>query len=171
MSPRRQSPEQRRSNESPDQIRVDCFLIADSAQVVNDKLFMLGGGWNIVTPSAADGMVTAMSLAGRIVVPLQESDRDLTFSIHLEHADGESVLGEVLTIQLRGGAHSDMPGAIETATPFALDFFGLIFPRPGEYAFVLRHEGIELARTRFHVSIDSTTLHRESPRSGASTTP
>lgn len=115
---------------------------------------MLGGGWNFLNLSGPDAPVAAMSLVGRVIVPWLETDRELFFPIHLEHADGKGipVVLPQFRLVLRASPRPSQPESIETATPFVVDFFGLAFPRPGEYAFVMMHEEEEVARTRFQVN-------------------
>ena len=135
-------------------IYVDSLLLADAAQAVSGKINMLGGGWNFLNRQGPDDPVAAMALVGRIIVPWEESQRDLVFTIHLEHR-GETVSPDQLPpfrLLLKGAEMPERPASVETATPFAVEFFGLTFPAPGEYAFVVRHGGDELARSRFQVN-------------------
>jgi hypothetical protein len=142
---------------APDQIHVDSLLLADAAQVVNGKINMLGGGWNYIKRQGPDDPVVAMVLVGRIIVPWHESSRDLVLTIELESRD-ETVPADQLPpfrLLLKGTDAPKQPASVETATPFTVEFFGLAFPSPGEYAFVVRHGGAELARTRFQVNFES----------------
>lgn len=137
---------------SLDSIRVDSFLLADSAQVVDGKLYVLGGGWNAVHLRGPDDPFDVITVAGRILVPWQRSDRNLDFLISLDHEDSEAMLAAPrLWTTLQPQRSPETPQSAETATPFAFKLFGLTFPRAGAYAFVIRHEGEELARTRFQV--------------------
>ena len=135
-------------------IHVDSFYLADSAQVVGGKLYVLGGGWNSLDLKGPKDGVGLISVTGRILVPVEESDREFEFSIYLDFvSDPDIMLGGP---RLRGVIRPKVPPtneqSVETATPFAFDLFGLTFPRAGEYAFVISHEGEELARTRFQVN-------------------
>jgi hypothetical protein len=138
----------------PEEIRVDTFLVADSAQVANGKLYILGGGWNYVNLSGSRSTVAAMTLAGRVVVPWSKTNRDLPFPIQLVHSDGEEFFTDQFQIRLLLSAKPmpDQPPSMETATPFTIDIYNLAFPRPGEYAFVIYHEDVELSRVRFQVN-------------------
>jgi hypothetical protein len=135
-------------------IRVDSFYLADSAQVVGGKLYVLGGGWNSLSLKGPKDGVGLISVTGRILVPVEDSDREIAFSIYLDYvSDPDIMLGGP---RLRGVIRPKVPPTdeqpVETATPFAFDLFGLTFPWAGEYAFVISHEGEELARTRFQVN-------------------
>jgi hypothetical protein len=139
----------------PERVAVDSFYLADGAQVVGGKLYVLGGGWNYLNLGEPNAQVELFAIVGRILAPIRDSDGDLEFLIHLEHSD---VLlgGPRFHIFLRPKNSPGQQQSIETATPFALDVFGLNFPRAGEYAFVLSHDGEELARTRFQVNFVGT---------------
>jgi hypothetical protein len=137
----------------PERIRVDSFYLADSAQVVGGKLYVLGGGWNYLNLKGPNDSVSLISVTGRVLVPLEDSGRDLEFLIYLDYASDEVILGAPrLRTVLQPKASPKDQQSVETATPFAFDLFGLTFPWAGEYAFVISHEGEELARTRFQVN-------------------
>jgi hypothetical protein len=134
----------------PDLIHVDSFVLADSAQVVGDKLFVLGGGWNYLNLGRPNSQVDLIALVGRILVPIQESNRDFDLLIHLEHA-ADLLGGPRFRLVLRPKEIPDLQRSVETATPFVIEIFGLNFQWAGEYAFVISHEKKELARSRFEV--------------------
>ncbi len=54
--------------------RVDCFLLVDSAQVANGKLYILGGGWARLTASSFP-VTRSFETAIRVVVPWTETNR------------------------------------------------------------------------------------------------
>jgi len=142
---------------SPDRIRIDSFLLADGVKVCDGKLYIHGGGWNflnVMDPKAA----RPISLAGRVIVPWETVERELKLVIGLEHVEAGTVLERVPIIQIVMQAQSrpDHPESLETATPFVVDIPGIGFFHPGEYAFVISHEGEELARTRFQVNFVET---------------
>ena len=59
------------------------LLLADSAQVADGKLFILGGGWSITGPKPSPS-----ALAIKIEVPWNESNRGHHWEARLEDADG-----------------------------------------------------------------------------------
>src|SRR5213594_576499 len=54
------------------------MLLADSAQAVNGKLYILGGGWSIIGPDPA-----ATAIAIKIDVPWDLANRSHTFRLAL----------------------------------------------------------------------------------------
>lgn len=134
-------------------IRVDSFLLADSAQVVGEKLYVLGGGWNYLNLEGPAHQVELFAIVGRVLIGIQEGDLEIPLEIHLEHPEHPEIMlgGPKFRLLLRSKELPEQRRSIETATPFVIEVFGLSFPTPGEYAFVISFEGEELARTRFVV--------------------
>jgi hypothetical protein len=148
----------------PDSIRVDNFLLADAAKEFEGKLYVHAGGWNyldILAPNAT----RSLSIVGRFVVPWGEVEQELKCEIALEHAEAGTVLERtpIVQIVMQTQVRPDDPISLETATPFVVDIPGIGFRQPGEYAFVISHDGEELARARFQVNFVGTepTASRE----------
>lgn len=137
----------------PDQIHVDSFMLADAAREFGGKLYVHGGGWNFLNVAGRDTQ-RSFSIVGRVVAPRSRSLREFTLIVYLEHTDSESTLerAAVVRMVLQQQVTPDQPQSIETATPFVIDVPGIGFYQPGAYAFVIEHEGEELARTRFQVN-------------------
>jgi hypothetical protein len=142
---------------SPEQVRVDSFLLADAAEAFKGKLYIHGGGWNFLNLSGPNATVRAMAIAGRIIVPWQEANREHAFLIYLEHPrwGDPSENHPLFRILLKPQEFPSVDNALETATPFTFDLSGSSFPEPGEYAFVMRHNGKELTRIRFQVNFSA----------------
>lgn len=63
------------------------MLLADSAQAVNGKLYILGGGWSITGPQLAP---TAIAI--KIDVPWSEANQRHTLRLDLLDDDGQPVM-------------------------------------------------------------------------------
>ncbi len=63
------------------------MLLADAAQVVENKLYILGGGWSITGPGP-----TAFAMAMKIAVPWTEANRRHSLELQLVDDDGRPVL-------------------------------------------------------------------------------
>ena len=138
-------------------IRVDAFLVADAAQVVGAKLNLLGGGWNNLTIQNPDGIVPLIAVAGRIVVPLEEAENVHDLMIQLLDTEGSPIIEHPPRMTIAGVRDDEFSenDPKEFAVPFAIDVFGLAFPRPGDYAFTISRGDEELARTSFRVRFQS----------------
>jgi hypothetical protein len=64
------------------------MILSDAAQVVNGKLYILGGGWTIIPP-----IPMPMAIAVRVSVDPSEFDVEHDWRIYLEDADGHAVIG------------------------------------------------------------------------------
>lgn len=62
------------------------LLLADSAQVVNNKLYILGGGWSVTGPQPSP-----IALAVKIEVPWDQTNRPHTLRLELVDQDGHPV--------------------------------------------------------------------------------
>ena len=63
------------------------LLLADAAQAVGGKLYVLGGGWSIIGPDPAP-----TALAIKIDVPWDEANARHLLEVRLEKLDGQPVL-------------------------------------------------------------------------------
>lgn len=63
------------------------LLLCDSAQVADGKLFILGGGWNIVGPEPAP-----MGLAMLFEVPWDRANEQHQLKLEIVDADGDPVM-------------------------------------------------------------------------------
>lgn len=63
------------------------LLLADAAQEVNSKLYILGGGWsNIVNPTPP------VAVAIQVLVPWADANRRLPWTLRLLDQDGKAVM-------------------------------------------------------------------------------
>lgn len=130
--------------------RVDCFLLADAAQVADGKLYILGGGWErLVVPQLP--VTRQVELAVRVIVPWTETNRPLHFEVQLESEDGELLLDPPGKPEITVGRPVHLREGSEQAVPFVMKIGGVTLKQAGRYAFTLRYEGEELARTAFEV--------------------
>jgi hypothetical protein len=137
----------------PENIRVDSFFLADGAKAFNGKLYIHGGGWNFLDLEGPDA-TRMLSVAGRVIVPWEKTDRDLVFHISLGLIEDDATieLAPIVKLVLNSKPPPYPRKSMETATPFAFEVGSVSFSHPGEYAFVIRHEGFELARALFQVN-------------------
>lgn len=121
-------------------------MLADSAQAVEGKLFILGGAWNMLRfPQFPASLIVGIAIA--IDVDWNETNQRHHLDIHFEDADGNGM-------EPRVGADFEAgrpPGAIAGADlRIVLAVNGpLTIPAPGTYSAVASVGGEELARARF----------------------
>ena len=129
------------------------MMLADAAQAVNGKLYILGGGWSVIYGSAP------LAIALKIEVPWSAATEQHTLRIDLLDADGRPVLGqdgETPLVKIEGTFQTGIPAGTKPGVPLdAVQAFG-IPPLPleaGRYVWKLsidgeEHEDWSLAFTR-----------------------
>jgi len=127
-------------------VQIHALLLADSAQAVDGKLYVLGGAWNMLRfPEFPASIMVGIAVA--IDVDWNETNSRHHLDIHFEDADGNAM-------DPRIGADFEAgrpPGAIAGAElRIVLAVNGpLSIPAAGQYAAVASVGGQELARSRF----------------------
>jgi len=117
------------------------MLLADAAQEVNGKLYVLGGGWSVTGPD-----VPPMSLAIKLDVPWSEANRSHTFDIVLVDTDGHAVGadGGASGIRVDGRFEVGRPPGLPAGSDIDFAFAVSIPPvplAPGRYAWQLSIDG------------------------------
>jgi hypothetical protein len=127
---------------------VDCFLLVDSAQVANGKLFILGGGWARLTTTQIP-VTRTFETAIRVVVPWTETNRPHPLELQVENEDGQTLLETPVKAEIRVGRPAQLKDGTDQVVPLALRVGPVTLEREGRYALILRYEGEVTARTAF----------------------
>ena len=137
-------------------MQIHALMLADSAQAVEGKLYVLGGAWNMLRfPQFPASLIVGIAVA--IDVDWNETNQRHHLDIHFEDADGNEM-------EPRIGADFEAgrpPGAIAGADlRIVLAVNGpLSIPAAGTYSAVASVGGQELARSRFQ-AINATQAGR-----------
>jgi hypothetical protein len=104
------------------------MMLADAAQVSDNKLYILGGGWSI-----AHG-ANPMALAIKIGVPWDQANRSHSWSIELLSEDGQPVTiadpnGE-RPLRIEGKFEVGRPPGLKPGTPLDVPLAMSIGPLP-----------------------------------------
>ena len=139
---------------------IDVLLLCDHAEVVNGKLYVLGGGWTQTVrtigppPPGAPGPIvppTQFAVAVSLLLDWEEAGGVLPVRIGVEDEAGHVLL--TVTGQLTSGRPpAPMPGLTLRSTlvvPVAL-----IFPHPGVYRARVDIPGQESARVTAFAVLD-----------------
>jgi hypothetical protein len=65
------------------------MLLADAAQAVDGKLYILGGGWSVIGPEPSP-----MAIAIKIEVPWSETNQPHPWHLQLVDGDGQPVMAQ-----------------------------------------------------------------------------
>lgn len=127
---------------------VEWVILADSAEVVNGKLYMLGGGWEVLSVAQPFPFHHTFAIATAYRVPWNETNQLHEIDIEIQTVDGEEVLK--LGGQFEVGRPVGLPPGSDQRFPLA---FGLQmeFRHPGEYVLLSRVEGEVAHRVTFRV--------------------
>lgn len=133
-------------------VQVEYLLLADAAEALNGKLYLMGGGWDTISVTNFELPIT-ISLACGVQVPWIETDDEHTLTIRLQDADGQPVAPD-LNANFRTGRAPTLPKGAATHAPFAIKA-GLKLPGPGSYTFVatIDDEPQLSRRLQFHANV------------------
>src|SRR5450756_8364 len=82
------STERGQAMSDPDRISLDYLLVADGADAVGGKLYLLGGGWDrLMVPQLPGPPAVPFAVALGINVPWNLTNRKLGFSVDVLDAD------------------------------------------------------------------------------------
>ena len=135
----------------PDKISLDYLLVADGAQVVGGKLYLLGGGWDRLTVSELPGLpATPFAVAVGVNVPWSLTNRKMSFSIDVRNADGGHVgqlVGGEFEVGRPPGLRSGVPQRFQIAGPA-----GPELPAAGRYVIECAIDGEVIGHTAIEVT-------------------
>lgn len=127
---------------------ADFLILADGAQVVNNKLYLLGGAWTTITARQFPA-THAMSVAVGITVEWTETNQQHYFSLEISSDSGNRVLAEVGG-QFETGRPSWLPAGGQQLFLMAVNV-DLSLEGPGKCAARLLLNGQEAKRKTFLV--------------------
>ncbi|OYV23832.1 MAG: hypothetical protein B7W95_00755, partial [Acidimicrobiales bacterium 20-64-4] len=110
------------------------MLLADSAQVADGKLYILGGGWSVCGPQP-----TPTAVAIKVSVDVHEFDLDHHWELFLEDADGNLVHFDTpegpQSLEIRGDFTAVQPQGVPAGTsvdvPLAINLGPVPLPPGG----------------------------------------
>ncbi len=135
-------------------MELEAFL-ADSVLATGGKLSALGMGWNVLAAPGFPARHDRIAIGVLVRVPPEDTTRPHDLSIRLVDRGGtELPLGrrpDGAELRELDAPFQVQPSEEGSTATFALNFDGLVFERPGAYAFVLRLDGAERKRLEFRV--------------------
>jgi hypothetical protein len=136
-----------------DRVTLDFLLVADGAQAIGGKLYVLGGGWShLLLPAIPGGPPVPFAIAIAMNVPWTQTNRDFNFALDIRDADGQRIGdGPLAQGQFQQGRPPGLrPGTSQrvmiTITP------SIEFPAAGRYSFHVLLDDEELGDTAIEVS-------------------
>jgi hypothetical protein len=118
-----------------DGIDIEFMLVADAAQSIGSKVYVLGGGWTqLLLEEFPSSSPIPFSVVVGITVPWNMTNQRFTFGLELVDADGSLLETVAETHEFEQGRPPGLrPGATQRlnfAVPVVAEF-----PAPGRYVF------------------------------------
>ena len=130
-------------------MQVEWLILADAAQIVGGKLYVLGGGWDTLNVVGLFPQNRHVGIAASFRVPWNETNQRHNVSIEIMTEDAEPLTN--FDAQLEVGRPAGIQIGTDQRAQLAAEF-GLQFKKPGNFAIVTKIEGEEGARTSFRVT-------------------
>jgi hypothetical protein len=125
---------------------IDFLILADRAEAVNGKLYMMGGGWDAIGVSSLDQQ-SQFTAAIALLVPWNATNIEHTCAVRVEDADGTALLKVAITVKT--GRPPGLPDGASQRVMAALPI-NVVFPKPGPHV-VVATVGEQEKRVPFHV--------------------
>ncbi len=131
---------------------VDYALLADAVQVVQGKLYVLGGGWDTLFVPGFPARFPSLGVGLRIRVPWSWADQVVVIGVDLQEEDGARVLpSPPLTQGLKVTRPDGLPEGSDLGVARSFTFNNITFPKAGGYSFVISIDEQIASRLRFSV--------------------
>ena len=130
-------------------MELEWLILADAAQVVGNKLYLLGGGWDKLVVNSGFPVDQQVGLAISVKVPWNNTNESHRFEIEIATDDGETV-GKTEGRFEVGRPVGILPGQdqrVQLAASSTLRLKG-----EGTYAIIARIDGEERRRVHFNVA-------------------
>jgi hypothetical protein len=133
-------------------VQLGFLLLADQCEPLNGKVYVLGGGWNVLRFGGLPQRWNFRIALG-IDVPWDETNRRHQLEVTVEDPDG-GILGEPFSVDFESGRPpGSMPGQEQRMVMSVAA--GPTFEATGPHATIVRVNGEELGRARFYVTLAS----------------
>ena len=112
-------------------MEIEWLILADAAQVVDGKLYLLGGGWDRLTINTGFPVQNTIAVAMSFTVPWLETNQQHHIQLEITDQDHTKVLAT-----LEAGLEVGRPPGIEHGTEQRSQLaaaFPLTIERPGVY--------------------------------------
>jgi hypothetical protein len=129
-------------------MEIGFMILADSGEAINGKVYLLGGGWNVLNlPALPQEWTFAIALG--LDISWDETNQTHQLSLQVQGPDGDQ-LGEEFTLQLETGRPAG--ALVGQDQRLSLSFTALAtFNQSGPHAVVVKRADEEIGRTRFYV--------------------
>jgi len=118
-------------------IDVDFMILADDAQIINERLYLLGGGVNLLGLSSFPFTIPPLNAVFRFRVPWPDTDTLFTYSLEVLDPQGAPLAQRKPDTPLRATRSDHLPEGEDHYVADRVCFLNLTFQQPGPHPFVL----------------------------------
>ena len=133
------------SDWDPNRFHALGFFPADHAAAESGKVYASGAYWGTLHFPSFPAVLPTMALVAVVQQPFSAAHADHEFAIALEDADGKEQ-GLDIRGSFRAAPGLESRYGEPNVIPITVPIHGLPFTAAGDFAFVLRVDGTELAR-------------------------
>jgi len=134
-------------------MEIEWLILADSAQVVGNKLYLLGGGWDAIMVHKGFPVNQGLSIAVSIKVPWNSTNQKHNFEIEIVGEDPQTEEQKSMAKmggQFEVGRPPGIPQGEDQRIQMAMNL-ELPLDAPGSKTVLARIDGEEARRTQFRV--------------------
>lgn len=127
-------------------MEIEWLILCDYARVVENKLYLMGGGWDTLNVGAGFPTVQQCAIAASILVPWSETNHTHTLRIEIVDEDQKSL------VDLQGEFEAGRPVGMPSGHPQRIQLavqMTLEIPHPGTYVVIGGINQVEKKRARF----------------------
>jgi len=127
---------------------VEWLILADYAEIIGGKLYLMGGGWDVLTVNTSFPLARPVGLAAAFSVPWNETNERHNVEIEILTDDGQPVgkVGAQFEVGRPAGIKRGQDQRFQLAANVHLNLAA-----PGTYVIVARVQGQEEKRVPFNV--------------------
>ncbi len=105
------------------------LILADSAQAVGGKLYLLGGGWTLTGPDPSPSAIAVL-----VEIPWDEANRVFNFKLSLFTGDDQAVIVPTPVgdrpVEIEGQFEAGRPPGLKPGTPLMIPLVVNLAPLP-----------------------------------------
>ena len=129
-------------------MEVEFLILADAAQAIGGKLYMLGGGWDVMTINSGFPAQHPFAIGLGLSVPWNETNQRHNLTVEVLDEDGHEAAK--MTGQLEVGRPPGLPMGQAQRVVVALN--GVLgVEKPGNFVIVAKVEDQEAKRIQFRI--------------------
>jgi len=143
-----------------DGIELEWVILADSAQVVSNKLYLMGGGWDVLHVGQPFPIQQSFAIALSFRVPWQQTNQRHTAEIRIIAEDQQELA--MVGAQLEVGRPVGIPAGQVQRMQMAMNLV-LALPRRGIYEIRVSINGDESPRRASFTIVPNPLLNMQPP--------